>query len=296
MGTTETTVESQPKPCRSVTAEEVEHFDEFGWVKLKGFVDPDVVRTLLDLARDLMGEDGDSNPPPRGTAERIGLSADDAAAEEEGEGFAYFNPQDSGGLSSPVLRPLIHEAAKSARVLQRRPTTDGRGVGVRYYTDYFIPKLPAAKETRHGGNGPTAFHQDFISHGVDRTGGLTFWLALEPYGPEAGTMSFINRSHRAGVLGNYLTLKGSGALDTFPELRDLEMSEPMTYELGDVTVHDHLTVHGAGENLMDRPRWAYMLLTQPADVCWNGAPCPNFDWTSMRPLEPFSDGVLPTIG
>ncbi len=32
-----------------------------------------------------------------------------------------------------------------------------------------------------------------------------------------------------------------------------------TYELGDITVHTHLTIHGAGANRMDRPRWAYIL-------------------------------------
>ena len=31
-------------PCRSVTAEEVEHYREFGWVKLKGFVRAEMVK------------------------------------------------------------------------------------------------------------------------------------------------------------------------------------------------------------------------------------------------------------
>ena len=120
-------------------------------------------------------------------------------------------------------------------------TADGVGVGVRYYSDFFVPKLPSSKESRHGGNGPTAFHQDFITFAVDRSGGMTFWFPLEAYGPEAGTMSFVNGSHRAGVLGDYTTYGDGDALDVFPELRELEMSEPMTYEVGDITVHTHLT-------------------------------------------------------
>jgi hypothetical protein len=284
------------KPCREVTIEEVDHFHELGWVKLNSFVDPDLIRAMLGVARELMGDDADSNPPPLGATERIGLGPDETEATEEDDAFAYFNPESGSGLSNPIIRPLIYEAGKNAKLLQRRPSADGQGVGVRYYTDYFVPKLPAAKKSRHGGNGPTAFHQDFISHSVDRSGGMTFWLALETYGPEAGTMSFLNRSHRAGVLGNYLTHGDGDVLDTFPELRELEMSQPMTYEVGDVTIHDHLTVHGAGVNLMDRPRWAYILLTQPADIRWNGAPCPNFDWTTMKPLDPLGDDVLPRIG
>ena len=51
-------------PCRTVTAEEVDHLHEHGWVQLKRFVDPDVLARMLDLARERMGEDADSNPLP----------------------------------------------------------------------------------------------------------------------------------------------------------------------------------------------------------------------------------------
>jgi len=269
------------KPCRSVTADEVDHLHELGWVKLTSFVDPDVIGAMLDLARDVMGDDADSNP----------MSPFLEAAVAEGRaGLEYFNAQRSSGLEHAVLRPLIHEVGKSAAQLQRRA-----GIGARYYQDLFVPKLPAAKDSRHGGNGPTAFHQDFITFAVDRSGGMTFWFPLEAYGPEAGTMSFVNGSHRAGVLGDYTTYGGLDALEVFPELRALEQSEPMTYDVGDITVHTHLTIHGAGPNLMDRPRWAYILITQPGDVCWNGSPCPNFDYTTMKPWEPFGDERFPVI-
>lgn len=274
------------KSCRSVRAEEVDHFHEFGWVKLRGFVDPEVIRAMLELARELMGDDGDSNPL------RPGL---EAGGEEGSTGVAYFNVQRGSGLSSPVLRPLIHEVGKSAKLLQRRSGGDGHGVNVRYYQDLFVPKLPSSRRSRHGGNGPTAFHQDFITFAVDRFGGMTLWFPLEAYGPEAGTMSFVNGSHRVGVLGDYTTYGGGDALDVFPELRALKMSEQMTYEVGDITVHTHLTVHGATANLLERPRWAYILITQPADVCWNGSPCPNFDSSTMKQWEPFGDERFPVI-
>jgi hypothetical protein len=276
----------RPNPCRAVTADEVDHLHELGWVKLQSFVDPDAVSAMLDLAHQIMGDDADSNP----------ISPFLEAAVAEGKpGLSYFNAQRGSGLSNPVLRPLIHEVGKNAKLLQRRAGADGGDVAVRYYQDLFIPKLPSSKRSRHGGNGPTAFHQDFITFAVDRSGGMTFWIPLEAYGPDAGTMSFVNGSHRAGVLGDYTTYGDGDALDTFPELRQLGMSEQMTYEVGDVTVHTHLTLHGAGENLLHRPRWAYIVITQPADVCWNGSPCPNFDWTAMKPWEPLGDERFPVI-
>jgi len=248
-------------PCRLATPEEVDHLREFGWVMLKRFVDPDVVRAMLDLARTTMGDDADSNPISPYL---------EAAVAERGAGIGYFNAQRSGGLADPVLRPLIHAVGQSAKLLQRRAAADGAALDVRYYQDLFVPKLPSSKRSRHGGNGPTAFHQD-------------------------GTMSFVNGSHRMGVMGDYTTYREGDALDAFPELRQKVMSEPMDYELGDITVHTHLTIHGAGENTMGRPRWAYIIITQPADVCWNGAPCPNFDHSAMKPWEPFGELRFPVI-
>lgn len=286
MDTTQETAALAAQACRPVTPDEVEHLHELGWVKLRGFVDPDVVARMLVLAQEVMGTDGDSNPLPPMLEQAV---ADGA------KGLSYFNAQRSGGMSNPMVRALIGEIGENATALQRRPAPGGGLQDVRYYSDFFVPKLPSAKATRHGGNGTTAFHQDFITFAVDRSGGMTFWLPLEAYGAEAGTMSFVNGSHRIGVLGDYTTYGDGDALDAFPQLRDLEMTEPMVYEPGDLTVHTHLTIHGAGPNVMDRPRWAWFLVTQPADVCWNGAPCPNFNSSGMRQWEPFGDERFPVI-
>lgn len=274
--------------CRPVTAEEVDHLHEYGWVKLKRFVDPDLIGRMLEIAREKMGDDADGGASD--------ADATEAAGEDNGSAVAYFNVGESAGLTSPVMRPLIYEVGKNARLLQRRSAADGSPIGVRYYADYFVPKLPSSRPSRRGGNGATAFHQDFITFSVDRSGGMTFWFPLEAYGPEAGTMSFVDRSHRAGVLGDYTTYGEGDALDVFPELLDLGVSEQMTYDVGDITVHTHLTIHGAGLNLLDRPRWGYLLATQPADVCWNGSPTPNFDSTNMRPWQPLNDDRFPLIG
>jgi hypothetical protein len=264
---------SRTSAGRSVTPAEIAHYREFGWVKLDGFVSSQIVGVLLGIARERMGEDGDSNQP-------YGLNQ------------PYFNAEYGGGLDLPPVRELIGDIGRSARALMNRRSD----VGVRYFSDFFAPKLPSARRTRNAGNGPTSFHQDFITFAVDRSGGMTFWIALEDYGPESGTMSFVSRSHRMGVLGSYHTYGGGDALDVYPELRDLELSDPMHYAVGDVTVHSHLTVHGAGANLTDRPRWAYLVLVQPADACWNGAPPEAFDTTGMQPNQLLEGDKFPLIG
>lgn len=262
-------------PCRAVTPEEVAHYQEFGWVQLKRFVDPAMLATLKAKAVGIMGEDGDSNPP-------YGIDQ------------PYFNAQAGFGYQDENVRPLIEGVGRGARQLMARQAD----VGVRLFSDFFAPKLPAAKQTRNMGNGPTSFHQDYITFAVDRSGGMTFWIPLEAYGPEAGTMAFIEKSHRLGVMGNYTNYDGKDIREVYPELNALRTTDQVTYELGDVTAHNHLTIHGAGANHMDRPRWAYLVLPQPADAVWNGSPPEAFDPAAhgMTAYGKFPDAAFPIIG
>lgn len=268
----QTTDNPEALPCRRVTAEEVAHFQDYGWVMLKGFLKPDMVETLLERAIMLMGEDAQSN-------------------EDYGVRQGYFNPFPCGGLEVPEIRQMLTGLGQNAKRLMNRKS----GVGSRYFFDTFVPKLPAGKASRRDGNGPTAFHQDFITFAMDRSGGMQFWIPLEPCGPEKGTMSFINGSHRVGVLGNYSSYDGKTVTEVWPELLDLETSEPMTYELGDVTVHDHLTVHGAGANMTDSPRWAMISSMVPNDAHWNGSPPEAFDPGHLKPYEPLDQERFPIM-
>jgi hypothetical protein len=261
-------------PCRPVTREEVRFYETNGWVQLKRFIDPETIAMLLVKAKAAMGEDGDSNP-------------------SYGIDQPYFNAYAAAGHDDPAVRPLLLEIGRAAKTLLNRKAD----VGVRLFSDFFAPKLPAARKTRNAGNGPTSFHQDFITFAVDRTGGMTFWIPLESYGPDAGTMSFLNGSHKLGVLGNYSSYEGKDIRDVWPELRECEETPQITYELGDLTVHSHQTVHGASANTLDRPRWAYLVLPQPADARWNGAPPEAFDPAAhaMVPYGTFPDEAFPII-
>ncbi len=259
-------------PCRGVTAEEIAFYQENGWVKLKAFLDPEMVGQLLQRGIELMGEDGASN-------------------EDFGIRQPYFNPFPCGGLDIPEIRNMLQGVAAAAKQLMDRKS----GTGVRYFFDTFVPKLPAGKKSERGGNGPTSFHQDFITFAVDRSGGMQFWIPLQACGPDKGTMSFFNGSHRAGVLGNYTSYDGRDITEVWPELLDYEVSEAMSYEVGDVTVHDHLTVHGAGANLSGQPRWAMITSMLPADAHWNGAPPQAFDPAHLKPYELLDEERFPTL-
>jgi hypothetical protein len=260
---------------RSVTSQEVAHYQEHGWVKLDGFVPKDRVADLLALAKDKMGDRGDRNLPP--------------------ESFSYFNPLTMRGLNDPVLRPVIDQCGRGARHLMNRRAD----VGIRYFTDNFAAKLPSrTKQDGKGGAGISDWHQDYAASGSDRSGGMVFWIAMEDFGPEKGTMEFLSGSHRHGAMGHYATYGDGNLLSAYPELPELyRTSGNLTYAAGDVTVHHNLTVHSAGENVTSDPRWTYVVIVNPADACWTGGSIDASPKTDDLTLSrPFPDDRFPVIG
>jgi hypothetical protein len=259
---------------RDVTPTEIAHYREFGWVKLDKFIPRGRVNDLLAMAKDKMGEDGDNNAPP--------------------EAFSYFNPLTMRGLKDPTLGPVIEHVGRNARALMARRAA----VGIRYFTDYFAVKLPSSKKKANsGGAGSSDWHQDYAASASDRSGGMVFWTALTDLIPQKGTMAFLNGSHRFGVMGHYATYGQGNLLDSYPELiDDCRSSGNLSYSAGDVTVHSNMTVHSAGANLTDTPRWTYIVIVNPADACWNGGPADAFDTTGLQLHKILDDGRFPIIG
>lgn len=267
-------IEPTPPTCRGITAEEIAHYREHGWAKLPGFLPADATAALLAMAQAKMGCDGQGNAvsPYR---------------------QPFFNPETTDGPADPRLRPLLDGVGRNAKALMQR----GPKIEARYFGDLFAAKLPVAKETDHPGAGATYFHQDYVNWALDRSGGMTFWIALADLAPDSGTMAFLGGSHRLGALGHYRAFGDGDIFDDFPELRDqCRLSEPMRYAAGDATVHSNLTVHGAAENRTDAPRWAYIVMANPSDARWNGAPPEAYDTAGMQHLQPLDDARFPVIG
>ena len=163
---------------------------------------------MLDLAREAMGDDADSNPMPPGL---------EPAAAEGKFGLEYFNAQLSFGVVEPGPAPADPRGRQERKVAAaplRRPASR---VDVRYYSDFFVPKLPTRRSRC------TWERSDRVPPGLHHlrgrpSGGMTFWFPLEAYGPDAGTMSFVNGSHRHGVRATTRPT-ATRRLDVFPELR-----------------------------------------------------------------------------
>ena len=160
---------------------------------------------------------------------------------------------------------------------------------VRVFWDKTFTKPPQAEGTRQ-----SVWHQDWPYNPIDRRGFLSVWIAVDDVTEEMGAIRFVPGSHRLGPLGRFdLVGEEHGWADVLrPE--DLELvDDPVTQPLaaGEATVHDGLTLHGAGENLSDVPRRAWTIIFIPAETLWTGGPHPHADNNvpGMQVYEPFDD-------
>src|SRR4051794_31299093 len=219
---------------RELTEDEVTHYLEHGWVKLERLVSPELAEDLYCSARE--------HAKP---AEGFGWLAENLAASGV-EPFRSF-----------VMSEIM---GRNVQRLFNRKRLDDADVAVRWRDDLFMHKEP--------GTAGIPYHQDSAEHGSDRAGELQFWLALGEVTPEMGSMRFVERSHREGLLGS--TAKSAGdddMLELYPRLVEvLGLSPPLHYRAGDASVHHGYTVHGSSTNETDRPRLNMLLSYAPADT------------------------------
>lgn len=90
---------------RSVTAEEVAHYQMFGWVKREKFMPAASVAAILAFARDRMGDDGSRTASPGA--------------------FPFFNALPVRDLTHPDFGPAIRHFGESAIALRNMRVSTG---------------------------------------------------------------------------------------------------------------------------------------------------------------------------
>ncbi|MGO4438817.1 phytanoyl-CoA dioxygenase family protein [Rhizobium sp. RAF56] len=106
------------------------------------------------------------------------------------------------------------------------------------------------------GGDVTPWHQDAAYRPPPHHGG-TVWVPLDPATMENGCLEYLPGSHRGGVLehalhANHFVAEPDGVVGA--------VSCPLS--LGDVSVHNCLTMHRAGINRTARPRRAFAVVCQ----------------------------------
>jgi hypothetical protein len=237
---------------RPISAEEVAHFKEFGWVKLDQLIDTSLAASLLETAQELLSDEGKDSPARQDTG--ILPWEDYLDAGRDG-----IEP-----VPSLVFSTELGRAAWTLGV--RRP-----GVGVRHWLDRLTCREPVEHAKQ---NKPTSAHQDGMLM-FDRVGYVNFWIALDEVPSDRGSLRFYSGSNRVGPLGNLMNDDGffDDILTVYPELREeCPLSEPIDLHAGDATAHSNLTIHEAPVNSTSEPRWALIALYFPEDARYVGGP------------------------
>jgi len=249
---------------RPVTDEEVETLWEQGWVLLPELVSRERAAQLLAEAKAMMGAEGEALVGEQSKISGVGWFQD------------YSRPSDDNELLARLIRnPVIGHNA--ARML-------GRDTAMRCFDDTLAVKLPISRVAQRGQ--ATGFHQDQGFVPYDRQS-VNYWMALDDVTPDQGPLQFYTGSQRLGLLGS------ADTLFEYPRLRACELSAPNRLRPGDATVHLSGCVHGAGENVSDRPRWAYIFAIVPADARFTGKPTRYTEGISIEPGAPLDHPRFP---
>lgn len=245
--------------------EQISSFRREGWTKLPRLIDAGELARLQAIY---------AIEDETGASTLMGQVAEDQA---DAEGFAYQSHPDMAKmwdnridlrLRWPELQPLVARYAEVAETL----------IGcdeVIVFWDKTFTKPPATVGTRQ-----SVWHQDYPYNPIDRRGFVSVWIAVDDVTAEMGAMRFVPGSHRLGPLGRFDLVGREHDWDETlrPEDREL-VSEPVTQPLlaGEATVHDGLTLHGAGENMSDRARRGWTMIFMPSETRWTGGPHPHAD-------------------
>lgn len=255
---------------RDLTEEEVRAYQRNGWVKLDGFVHPDVVQRVLANFKQKMGEGADADVN----------SGFGVKTSRPPQAKLLFNAYENPSNDDELIRQFTFSAGLG-RALSRCA-----GSRVRFWGDNCYVKMPVSTT-----GGKTPWHQDWPYYPFDRGGSLTVWIALVDIPPERGPMRFVNGSHLWGPLGRVIGREdGLDTLDILPEfLRDrIELSPEHHLKAGDATIHNDMTIHSAPVNATQDPRWVYALSAFPADTLFTGCPQRRTDGLDLalnRPLD-----------
>ncbi len=269
---------------REVTADEVAHYREHGWVALPQLITRELAATLLERAKSLMGTDASDHVAREGIDSATNPWQDRHNVIEEDPLFA------SVGLS-------IDMGANAQRLMRR-------SIGVLLYNNTVATKIGAKQHARIPPSPATPFHQDGATYPMDRAGVVSFWISLDHNTPEMGTPRYIDGSNDLGPLG---TIKRDGYPDEgglfarYPELNDMPITERFDLQPGDAAAHAMYTLHDAPANEGDRPRWAFLIRYVPSDTIYNGA---KTDATAtmrkiakagLEPGQPFGGPLYPLV-
>jgi ectoine hydroxylase-related dioxygenase (phytanoyl-CoA dioxygenase family) len=307
---------------RSITAEEISHFQKFGFVCLRNILTASQVDDLREAMAQALATFKSSPSSYDVTAAADAIWREETQIDDQGS-----EQHDLALLAQAIraakLNRLVDQSAPDiargrflldTSVWRRVPLleefcTEGQlgpitaallGVpAVRYYDDQLFVKEGGAVDR-------SAFHQDLSYFHLGGDTGCVFWIPLDKVRRGSGTMGYVPGSHRWGqtykpnVFVSELAFPGSEgpdlpSVDANPDAYGVQYVE---VDPGDVIVHHFLTIHGAEGNRSGRERRAFSLRYIDANLRYRqrpGAPAQPLHRQDMKEGELLDDTIHPVV-
>ena len=272
----------------TLTKENKKHFEEFGFVKIEGLIDPEKIidpvideyKIVLDnLVQELFDKEKvKSKYEELDFGERV-TKIYSESGEVHNQFFDFSLPQSNIKSDTPFWTgPAVFDAIRNSELLD---IVEGF-IGSEIYSNpiqHVRIKVPEKDCPRDSdGNvlfGATPWHQDagVATEEIDATDMVTVWFPLTDATEENGCLQIVPGSHKGEVLthcpGFDLKTKkkisklGPGGLQIPENLFQSEYAMPVPMKKGDVLLFTKRTVHSALPNLSDEIRWSFDLRYQP---------------------------------
>jgi len=218
--------------------EQVQFFEENGYLRIGALTTAEEAQEIKAALKELF---------EKRAGEKEGAFADLVA------GADHDDEMSSPQILNPVnYIPWLHNTKcfKSALAIARQLL----GEEARCFFD-----LSILKEPRVGA--PTPWHQDEAFRDPNfEYRELTVWVALQDVTEDNGCLRFIPKSHRGRVLEHH-------SANHDPTSQALEVTDSISAEVavacalppGGCTLHHHRTLHSAGANVSEIPRFTYIM-------------------------------------
>jgi hypothetical protein len=258
---------SYDSAVRPITEEEITTFNEQGWAKIPGLVDPAIVAEMLDAAKAEMSLDRDAEQRDYGSW----------------RGHPKLSPTVVNINSWYDRRWLLRDKVEPFRTLLFSPPfgvnaqrlTDNHAP-VRYHVDFLACKQPFGSPGSEAGG----WHQDMAILPFDRPSPPQWWIALDEIEPAQGSVQFLTGSHREGLVAvrhiddyDGSQSSGSNLAAARPDLFEkYEVAAPQHLQPGDATIHHGYVLHRSPPNTTDKVRWTYIVVLIAEGTRYTGTP------------------------
>ena len=259
-----------------VTQEQIDFFQENGYVKFGRVLDSDGVKAMragLDAIIELELAEGDESSPEfkyghDRREDRLNRGSGHPRAIHQYVNMWKREPHYEAAIHHPLI-------AGTVRALLDTPE-------VRLWHDQVISKPP------HD-NGHFAFHHDFFFWPLSPPNIVSCWLALDDATVDSGCMHVMPKSHKDERFSIAAKAAADAAAakaredgrelppDQWAERRELDISHGVPVELkaGECMFHHCLNFHGTPANVTEGQRRAFVMIFMAQDVCYNNTQSPN---------------------